>query len=263
MKKVISVILACVMAFSALGCIALAADSYTKVYSVILESGSESRVEFVHIDPAYLEGKIAGNPEDYATELYVTEKDGAGSAELSAYNRVVIALRGKGSYAPDQTTAVKIYPKTMDTDIITGVEYGDRLPTALIATLGEDGYEKQNYATPLIVVGNKSNTLAGNHESIPADFSVLRDTDGDPINEYGEKVNKKLKDDGTYRELEFSQYASEIIYTFTFYNVTEDIVVRPCNVEMDSVSGAKSFVMNLIDFFRQLIEWFFGLFGRK
>ncbi len=265
MKKALSVILACLMVLPVLCMTAFAADSYTKTFSVILEPDASDRVEFVHIDPADLEGKVTGQASDYATELYVAEKKDyitgtSYSANLDDYNSVVIALRGKGSFAPDQTATVKVFPSTYEVDIINGKEYGDRLPDTLMATLGEDAYTKQNYGEALIIVGNKANTLPGDKESIPADFTVLTDKDGDPINEKGEKLNKITREDGTIRELTIDQYASKIIYIYRFYNVTEDIVVRVFNVEMDSVSGAKSFVMNLIDFFRQLIEWFFGLF---
>lgn len=63
-----------------------------------------------------------------------------------------------------------------------------------------------------------------------------------------------------------TEYIWDYIYqpdadgVYTISGVTEDQVIKVYNLQEDSLSDIKDFLMNFAKFFRDLITWFFGLF---
>ena len=211
MKKVLSCLLACVLALMCLAPIAFAEGSYTKTHVVKLEDVTSAKVELVDLTEENLKDAIA-DPSGYLTNgFYVA--DGA---------TAVIALRAVGSYVLDSTSRVKVYPTSMNVDIITGEEY-----------------ENSAYGTIL-------------------NLTVLCDDEGQPINELGEKLDVQEVDKQGYNRWEGAD-KQELIYIGTFANVTEDIVVKVYNVDKDSIGNIRDFLFSMFKFFENLIRWFFAL----
>lgn len=211
MKKILSVVLAAVLAFACLHVVVFAEGGYTRAYSVSLESVTSSKVQLVDLTEDNLKDAIA-DPTKYLTRgFYIPEGETA-----------VIALRTVSSYIFDSTCRVKIYPTSMNTDIISGVEY-----------------ENSNYGTIL-------------------NMTVLTNDAGQPIDEYGNELAVTEVDKQGYDRWEGAD-KKNLIYVGTFSNVTEDIVVKVYNVSDDSIGNVKDFLFSMFKFFENLIRWFFAL----
>ncbi|MBQ6067764.1 MAG: hypothetical protein IJK89_13210 [Clostridia bacterium] len=211
MKKILSVVLAAVLALACLHVIVFAEDGYTKACSVSLENVTSAKVELVELTADNLKDAIA-EPDKYVTrQYYVPEGETA-----------VIALRTISTYIFDSTCRVKVYPSSMNADIISGVEY-----------------ENSNYGTIL-------------------NMTVLTNDEGHPIDEYGNELAVQEVDKQGYDRWEGVD-KKNLIYVGTFANVTEDIVVKVYNVSDDSIGNVKDFLFSMFKFFENLIRWFFAL----
>ncbi len=211
MKKTLACLLAAVLALTCLLPIAFAEDAYTITHCVTLESVTAAKVELVDLTEDNLKDAIA-DPSGYITNnFYVPQGSTA-----------VIALRAISSYVFDSTSRVKVYPTSMNADIITGVEY-----------------ENSAYGTIL-------------------NMTVLCDDEGQPIDEFGNKLDVQEVDKQGYRRWEGSD-KKNLIYVGTFADVTEDIVVKVYNVSDDSIGNVKDFLLSMFTFFENLIRWFFAL----
>lgn len=211
MKKMISCLLAAVLAFSCLGVIAFAEDGYTKACAVRLENSTAAKVELVELTEDNLKDAIA-DPSKYVTGQYYVPEGGT----------AVIALRTISTYIFDSTSRVKVYPASMNTDIITGVEY-----------------ENSSYGSILNV-------------------TVLTNDEGQPIDEYGNELAVQEVDKQGFDRWEGSD-KKNLIYVGTFTNVTEDLYVKVYNVSDDSIGNVKDFLFSMFKFFENLIRWFFAL----
>ena len=211
MKKSISCLLAVLLALACLTPAAFAADGYTKSHSVTLESVSATRADLVDLTEENLKDAIA-DPSAYLTNgFYVPDGETA-----------VIALRARSGYTFDLTSRVKVYPSTINTDIITGKEY-----------------ENSAYGTIL-------------------NMTVLCDDEGQPIDEFGNKLDEKEVDKQGFDRWEGAD-KKNLIYIGTFANTSEDIVVKVYNVDMDSLGDIWDFLLSMFKFFENIIRWFFAL----
>ena len=211
MKKALSCLLAFLLAFACLTVVASAEGGYTKAHSVTLESTTAARVDLVELTAENLSGAIA-SPEKYVTNNYYIADGGT----------AVIALRGHSTNIFDVSTRVKVYPSSMNADIINGEEY-----------------ENSPYGDIL-------------------NMTVLCDDEGQPIDEYGNKLDVIEVDKQGYDRWEGSG-KKDLIYVGTFSNVTEDIIVKVYNVYSDSVGNVWDFLFSMFKFFENLIRWFFAL----
>lgn len=46
---------------------------------------------------------------------------------------------------------------------------------------------------------------------------------------------------------------------YTIENVEEDLYIYACNLETESFAGLKDFLLNMMNFFLNLMKWFFGV----
>lgn len=174
MKKIISVILACLMLFTAFGCIALAADGYTAAYTVSLDGGSAERMTIVPV-----KYPVEKNEDDSLVTL-----DSFYVAEGGDFHFIAVP---NGSYRFDQTTCIKAFPESLYVDIIEGNEYKADSPYGKIIEPDKEG-------------------------------------------------------------------------VYTVSGIHEDTVIKVYNLQEDSLSDVKDFLLNFAQFFINLIKWFFGLF---
>ena len=211
MKKILACLLAVVMALTCLMTFAFAEDSYTSSHCVTLESVTAVKVELVDLTEENLKDAVS-DPSGYLTNGYYVPHGGT----------AVIALRAAGSYLFDVTSRVKVYPASMNADIIKGKEY-----------------ENSAYGTIL-------------------NLTVLCDDEGQPIDEAGNKLDVREVDKQGYDRWEGAD-KEELIYVGSFANVTEDIVVKVYNVSDEAIGGVKDFLFSMFKFFENLIRWFFAL----
>lgn len=211
MKKTLACLLAVLMTLLCLAPVAFAQDAYTATHCVTLESATAATVDLVELTEDNLKNAIA-DPSGYITNGYYVPDGGT----------AVIALRAASGNVFDSTCRVKVYPSSLNTDIITGVEY-----------------ENSAYGTIL-------------------NMTVLCDDEGQPINELGEKLDVKEVDKQGYDRWEGSG-KRDLIYVGTFANVKEDIVVKVYNVTSDSIGNVRDFLFSMFKFFENLIRWFFAL----
>ena len=211
MKKTLACLLAAVMTLMCLAPIAFAEDAYTTSHCVKLENVTAAKVELVDLKEEYLQDAIA-DPSAYATNgFYVPDGETA-----------VIALRTVSSYVFDATSRVKVYPASMNVDIISGTEY-----------------ENSSYGAIL-------------------NLTVLCDDEGQPIDEYGNKLDVTEVDKQGYDRWEGSD-KKNLIYVGTFANTSEDLVVKVYNVEQETIGSVRDFLFSMFKFFENLIRWFFAL----
>ena len=211
MKKTISCLLAVLLTLACLAPAAFAEGSYTKSHSVTLESVSASKAELVELTEENLKDAVA-DPSGLLTNGYYVA-DGSVA---------VIALRARSGYTFDITTRVKVYPSTINTDIITGKEY-----------------ENSSYGTIL-------------------SMTVLCDDEGQPIDEFGNKLDVKEVDKQGYDRWEGAD-KKNLIFVGTFADTAEDLVVKVYNADMDSLGDIWDFLLSMFKFFENLIRWFFAL----
>ena len=211
MKKVFACVLAVVTALACLAPAVLAADAYTKSHCVTLESNSAAKVELVELTAENLQDALA-DPSAYLTNSYYVTDGGT----------AVIALRTVSTYTFDTTSRVKVYPASMNVDIITGVEY-----------------ENSVYGSIL-------------------NMTVLCDDEGQPIDEYGNKLNVREVDKQGYDRWEGAD-KKNLIYVGSVADVSEDLIVKIYNVTTDSIGDVKDFLFSMFKFFENLIRWFFAL----
>ena len=211
MKKTISCVLAVLLALACFAPAVCAEGSYTKSHSVTLERGTASKAALVELTEENLKDAIA-DPSHYLTNNYYVPDGGT----------AVIAIGAKGKYVFDSTSRVKVYPSSINVDIINGEEYED-----------------SSYGEIL-------------------NLTVLCNDEGQPINELGEELNVTEVDKQGYDRWEGPD-KPYLIYVGTFPNVTEDIVVKVYNVEMESIGNVRDFLFSMFKFFENLIRWFFAL----
>ncbi len=211
MKKILSVVLAALLVFACLHVAVFAEDGYTKACTVSLEKVTASKVALVELTEENLKDAIA-EPAKYVTNNYYVQEGAT----------AVIALRTISSYIFDSTCRVKVYPTSMNADIINGVEY-----------------ENSNYGTIL-------------------NMSVLMNDAGQPIDEYGNELAVTEVDKQGFDRWEGAD-KKNLIYVGTFANVSEDIVVKVYNVSDESIGNVKDFLFSMFKFFENLIRWFFAL----
>ena len=211
MKKTLSCLLAVLLALACFAPAVFAEGSYTKAHSVTLESVSGSKTELVELTEENLKDAIA-DPSGYLTNGYYV-----GDGETA-----VIALRARSGYTFDITTRVKVYPSTVNTDIITGKEY-----------------ENSAYGSIL-------------------SMTVLCDDEGQPIDEFGNKLDVVEVDKQGYDRWEGSD-KKNLIFVGTFADTKEDLVVKVYNADMDSLGDIWDFLLSMFKFFENIIRWFFAL----
>ena len=211
MKKTLSCLLAVLMALMCFAPAVFAADAYTAARCVTLENVSATKVELVELTEDNLKDAIA-DPSGYVTNGYYVPDGGT----------AVIALRTVSSYTFDTTSRVKVYPSSMNVDIITGEEY-----------------ENSAYGAIL-------------------NMTVLCNDEGQPIDEYGNELRVQEVDKQGYDRWEGAD-KKYLIYVGTFANVTEDIIVKIYNVQDENIGGVMDFLLSMFKFFENLIRWFFAL----
>ena len=209
MKKTLACLLAALLALACLAPAVFAAD-VTVAHSVRLESASAGRVELVDLTADNLKDAVA-DPSGLITNGYYVA-DGA---------TAVIALRAAGQYIIDSTSRVRVYPASVNSDIISGREYDN------------------NYGEILNV-------------------TVLCDDSGQPIDEFGNRLDVTEVDAQGYERWEGSDKEA-LIYVGHFSNVTEDLVVKVYNVQSDSIGNVRDFLFSMFKFFENLLRWFFAL----
>lgn len=211
MKKSLSCLLALLLAFACFAPAVFAEGGYTKSHSVTLERVTAAKADLVELTEDNLKDAIA-DPSQYLTRnYYVPDGDTA-----------VIALRARSGYVFDSTSRVKVYPSSINVDIINGEEY-----------------EGSAYGTIL-------------------NLTVLCDDEGQPIDEFGNKLNVTEVDKQGYDRWEGSD-KKNLIYVGTFANTSEDLVVKVYNVEQETIGSVRDFLFSMFKFFENLIRWFFAL----
>ena len=211
MKKTLACLLAALLTLACFAPAVFAEGGYTKSHSVTLENGTSSKVYLVELTEDNLKDAIA-DPSRYLTNNYYIPDGGT----------AVIALSARGKYIFDTTSRVKVYPSSINVDIINGEEY-----------------EGSPYGDIL-------------------NLTVLCDDEGQPINALGEKLEVTEVDKQGYDRWEGPD-KQDLVYVGTFANVTEDIVVKVYNVEMESIGNVRDFLFSMFKFFENLIRWFFAL----
>ena len=231
MKKTLSCFLALIMILSCFSVIGFAGDDYTRAYTVALDSSSAGIMELVTLDPEILEPIGANYTDTFG--YFIPENETAVPGTKTASNKAVIAVRAAYTNRLDQTSCIKVFPKTKNVDILNGVEYETR-PEIL------------NY-DPVSAYGT------------PLHMEILKNKGGFPIDENGNLLNVKKDTGGNWVGADSDKF----IFVAEFYCVTEDIVVGVYNVSDESISDVKDFLFNMFNFFVNLIKWFFGLTTAK
>lgn len=254
MKKTLSVILSVLLIFSAFSCAALAADNYTDAFIIELEESSADRMAIIPVllttdgkiildhfgsyivdnnvsrqlaKPENLTTDEKGNPVFDFNALYKSLDD-------SEKEQFLKDNAGFSTFVITEPGVMIFYKNDLDVDgALLMLETDSPLvPTSCYARDGRD------FVFALAAVGSYRFDQTTCIKTFPAGYEtqILQ----------GEILGETLDPD------------ADMLYTIPA--VSCDTVIQAYNIQPDSISNVKDFLMNMGKFFRDLIIWFFGLF---